>query len=427
MSRLGLLAGGLIVFMVGGLVTAVVSAHEGDPDLIHGCVSQNGNLRVVGSDDECRQNETALDWNIQGVAGADGDDGAEGLAGPPGDGLSCENERAIKAVVTDFALTEECMTARLIVRKTATSVSPVPVVGGSIEYSITLDNTGDGDANDVAITDTPGGVEGNPPLAPNFEITDFDPDSACAGGSSFTAVSATCSIGTLPAGDSVHVRVLGSLTLDSPKSGTPPDETVYLMRNAAEATTSTDLEADSDLFDDGIAGCFIIPSSSTNECTVNLDPAPNVCIPGSFVACMQITSVTWVLDSTGPDRNFYTLTLNGVGSVAPEVDELIFTWAALIDNYQGNPITCDLAGGPVATTETGPVSCQFGAGRDQPVSSGQFSLIISTDIQFSRGVPLNQPDGTVVLGMEALDSSNSTIGGCGEGFSGTGYRGDCVH
>ena len=69
MSRFVLVIGGLIVFAAGGLVTAVVSAHGGDPALVHACVSQKGNLRVVGPDDGCRQNETALDWNITGPAG----------------------------------------------------------------------------------------------------------------------------------------------------------------------------------------------------------------------------------------------------------------------------------------------------------------------------------------------------------------------
>ena len=35
-----------------------------------------------------------------------------------------------------------------------------------------------------------------------------------------------------------------------------------------------------------------------------------------------MTSVTWILESTGSDRNFDTLTLEGVMVIDPDVDEL---------------------------------------------------------------------------------------------------------
>jgi hypothetical protein len=54
-----------------GVYTAnIVSAHGGNTNLIHGCVSnQSGNLRIVGANENCKANETPLDWNIQGQAG----------------------------------------------------------------------------------------------------------------------------------------------------------------------------------------------------------------------------------------------------------------------------------------------------------------------------------------------------------------------
>jgi hypothetical protein len=55
-------------------------------DAIHGCYKQpNGQLRVVAAAGDCKDNETALTWNQQGPAGADGRAGAAGVAGPQGE------------------------------------------------------------------------------------------------------------------------------------------------------------------------------------------------------------------------------------------------------------------------------------------------------------------------------------------------------
>ena len=81
---------------------AFVSAHGGDPTKVHACVlvtaggggpgslasaGEAGALRIVGPNDLCRVNETALDWNqsaVPGPAGPQGPQGLPGLQGPPG-------------------------------------------------------------------------------------------------------------------------------------------------------------------------------------------------------------------------------------------------------------------------------------------------------------------------------------------------------
>lgn len=69
----------VFAFIAGSLVsiaTTAVLAHGGDASKIHGCVRNNGLLagfiRVVGANDNCNNNETALDWNIQGPQGPAG-------------------------------------------------------------------------------------------------------------------------------------------------------------------------------------------------------------------------------------------------------------------------------------------------------------------------------------------------------------------
>lgn len=68
-----------------------LGAHGGDTTLIHSCVAKDGTIRIVSATSTCKNNETALDWAIQGPigpigpAGAAGAQGPQGLPGPQGD------------------------------------------------------------------------------------------------------------------------------------------------------------------------------------------------------------------------------------------------------------------------------------------------------------------------------------------------------
>lgn len=61
----------LLAFVAGSfvsLVTTLAIAHGGDTNLVHACVRNNTlipaapNIRIVGANDNCNSNETALDW-----------------------------------------------------------------------------------------------------------------------------------------------------------------------------------------------------------------------------------------------------------------------------------------------------------------------------------------------------------------------------
>src|SRR3990172_1289184 len=73
----------LVVALLGVALTAVAYAHGSDLALIHACVNNNsGEIKIVGANETCRQNETPLDWNIQGPPGPQGIQGAPGVASP---------------------------------------------------------------------------------------------------------------------------------------------------------------------------------------------------------------------------------------------------------------------------------------------------------------------------------------------------------
>jgi len=150
------------------------------------------------------------------------------------------------------------------------------------------------------------------------------------------------------------------------------------------------------------------------------DPIPigagATCIPGDFVACIEITSITWVLEDSDPERNYFSSTLEGFMSLSEDVSELVFTYALLLDGYEGSNVNCDPAGGPGNVSLPGPILCQFGLGREVEWSSGFFSMTYSTHIKLTTGVPIDQPNGTAMLGMEAINASGITIAGCDEGF-----------
>ena len=75
----GIIVGATFATIVG------VGAHGGDATKIHACVDQAGNIKIVGPAAACKQNEVALDWNVQGVQGVKGDQGIPGVPGAKGD------------------------------------------------------------------------------------------------------------------------------------------------------------------------------------------------------------------------------------------------------------------------------------------------------------------------------------------------------
>lgn len=84
-----LLVGALLGALLAVAAPAVASHVTGQIDA---CVHRNGSLRVVADNSsECKNSESALSWNIQGVQGEKGDQGepgpagAQGPAGPQGD------------------------------------------------------------------------------------------------------------------------------------------------------------------------------------------------------------------------------------------------------------------------------------------------------------------------------------------------------
>jgi hypothetical protein len=64
----------------GGAVLA--SSHT---DIIDACMQpNNGIVRIVDSPEDCRRNELAIQWNVEGPQGPAGADGAPGTQGDPG-------------------------------------------------------------------------------------------------------------------------------------------------------------------------------------------------------------------------------------------------------------------------------------------------------------------------------------------------------
>jgi hypothetical protein len=73
----------LLALTIVASLAGVVAAHGGDTDAIHSCVKKN-EIRIVGAGENCKDKETALDWNKTGPAGADGEDGTNGTNGTDG-------------------------------------------------------------------------------------------------------------------------------------------------------------------------------------------------------------------------------------------------------------------------------------------------------------------------------------------------------
>lgn len=87
MQRLGKYSGVAMGIFVGASMATIVgvSAHGGDMTRIHACVGPTGSVRIVDASAACKTNETAVDWNVQGLKGDTGDPGPQGPKGDLGD------------------------------------------------------------------------------------------------------------------------------------------------------------------------------------------------------------------------------------------------------------------------------------------------------------------------------------------------------
>ncbi len=70
-----------LMVALGGVAFAAIPDSNG---IIHGCFKNNGNLRVVESAADCRNNENVLGWSQQGPQGPKGDTGVTGPQGREG-------------------------------------------------------------------------------------------------------------------------------------------------------------------------------------------------------------------------------------------------------------------------------------------------------------------------------------------------------
>jgi hypothetical protein len=52
--------------------------------IVRACADKQGDLRIVDSHDECRRNETPVQWNVRGPQGPRGEIGPQGVPGQPG-------------------------------------------------------------------------------------------------------------------------------------------------------------------------------------------------------------------------------------------------------------------------------------------------------------------------------------------------------
>jgi hypothetical protein len=83
MLRASTCCAALIAFagFVGGGLVSTAAAHGGDTTVVHACVKDNGNVRIIGASEDCKAQETAQHWSITGPAGPAGPAGPGGPAG----------------------------------------------------------------------------------------------------------------------------------------------------------------------------------------------------------------------------------------------------------------------------------------------------------------------------------------------------------
>ena len=80
--------GGVVILVLagaGGVAMATTALERTATTVIQACQKNStGELRVVNAAGDCKQNETAIAWNVQGAAGPPGPTGDTGPQGPTG-------------------------------------------------------------------------------------------------------------------------------------------------------------------------------------------------------------------------------------------------------------------------------------------------------------------------------------------------------
>jgi hypothetical protein len=80
-----LLSGGVVLLLLAFVVGVTYAVT--DNGVIHACVKDNGQVRIVNAASDCKGQETHIQWNIVGPQGPKGDTGSagpQGIQGPQG-------------------------------------------------------------------------------------------------------------------------------------------------------------------------------------------------------------------------------------------------------------------------------------------------------------------------------------------------------
>ena len=72
----------ILAVMLTGVASVRLSAQNGEASVVHSCLKKKGGeLKIIGADEDCKKNETPLEWNLQGPSGPQGDLGPQGPQG----------------------------------------------------------------------------------------------------------------------------------------------------------------------------------------------------------------------------------------------------------------------------------------------------------------------------------------------------------
>ena len=151
----GMIVGAVFATIVG------VSAHGGDVTKIHACVDAAGNIKIVAASATCKQTETAVDWNIQGVKGDKGDQGLPGVKGDPGPpgtftGSFTSPNLDYRLTVADTGIELAGPNARIKLDAGGISIDSALALSVRSATSMQIKSTGTMDIESIAIMDISG-------------------------------------------------------------------------------------------------------------------------------------------------------------------------------------------------------------------------------------------------------------------------------
>lgn len=103
-SKLHVVLAIIVLFFIATITTTIIVHADNATGIIYACIRPNDTIRILDKNDQCKSNETAIEWNVQGPQGPAGPQGPQGPAGSSGGKIICPGCNFTEEVPNEFSV-----------------------------------------------------------------------------------------------------------------------------------------------------------------------------------------------------------------------------------------------------------------------------------------------------------------------------------